>query len=76
MLRDSIFSPTRTALTIKSPGVLNWAEQYDVAGVIGSQQLRRMKHIELISELLHAAHQEDVANKKRVLQVTMQQDGR
>ena len=35
----------------------------------------RMKHIELLSELMYAAHIGGVANKKRVLDVAMRHDG-
>jgi len=34
-----------------------------------------MKHIELLSELLYSAHIEGVANKKRVLDTAMRNDG-
>ena len=44
-------------------------------GTIGVQQVRRMKHIELLSELLYSAHIEGVANKKRVLDTAMRNDG-
>jgi hypothetical protein len=40
-------------------------------GVIGPQQIRRMKHIELISELIYSADLGKVGNKKRVLDVAM-----
>ena len=43
-------------------------------GVIGIQQARRMKHIELISELLYAAHIGGVGNKKKVLDTAMRTD--
>lgn len=44
-------------------------------GTIGAQQVRRMKHIELLSELLYSAHIEGLANKKRVLDTAMRNDG-
>jgi 5-methylcytosine-specific restriction endonuclease McrA len=43
-------------------------------GTIGAQQARRMKHIELLSELIYSAHIEGVANKKRVLDSAMNND--
>jgi|SRR5580698_8659902 hypothetical protein len=48
---------------------------FQEVGTIGAQQVRRMKHIELISELLYSGHIEDVANKKRVLDAAMSNDG-
>ncbi len=51
-------------------------EQYlQGTGIIGALQARRMKHIELVSELLYAAHIGGVANKKRVLDTAMRHDG-
>lgn len=51
-------------------------EQYlQGSGIIGALQARRMKHIELLSELLYAAHIGSVANKKRVLDIAMRHDG-
>jgi len=44
-------------------------------GTIGAQQARRMKHIELLSELLYSAHIQGIANKKRVLDSAMRNDG-
>jgi hypothetical protein len=44
-------------------------------GAIGAQQVRRMKHIELLSELLYSAHIEGLANKKRVLDSAMRNHG-
>ena len=44
-------------------------------GTIGAHQVRRMKHIELLSELLYSAHIEGIANKKRVLDTAMRNDG-
>ena len=44
-------------------------------GTIGAQQVRRMKHIELLSELIYSAHIEGLANKKRVLDTAMRNDG-
>jgi hypothetical protein len=44
-------------------------------GTIGAQQVRRMKHIELLSEPLYSAHIEGLANKKRVLDTAMRNDG-
>ena len=44
-------------------------------GTIGAQQARRMKHIELLSELIYSAHIEGLANKKRVLDSAMHKDG-
>src|SRR5262249_7121840 len=46
-----------------------------VIGTIGAQQARRMKHIELLSELLYAAQIQGPANKKRVLDTAMRNDG-
>ena len=43
-------------------------------GIIAAQQARRMKHVELMSELVYAASIESVGNKKRVLDTAMQQD--
>jgi hypothetical protein len=43
-------------------------------GVIGAQQARRMKHIELMSELIYAANVGGVGNKKRVLDTAMRAD--
>lgn len=44
-------------------------------GVLGAQQILRMKHIELISELIYSANLGGVGNKKRVLDVAMRSDG-
>ncbi len=44
-------------------------------GVIGDQQIRRMKHIEIISELIYSANIAGVGNKKRVLDIAMRPDG-
>lgn len=44
-------------------------------GTIGAQQARRMKHIELLGELLYSAHILGIANKKRVLDAAMRNDG-
>lgn len=43
-------------------------------GVIGAQQVRRMKHIELLAELLYAASIEGIGNKKRVIDTAMNAD--
>jgi len=43
-------------------------------GVIGAQQARRMKHIELMSELIYSANIGGVGNKKRVLDSSMRAD--
>jgi hypothetical protein len=43
-------------------------------GVIGGQQARRMKHIELMSELIYSASVGGVGNKKRVLDMAMRAD--
>jgi Protein of unknown function DUF262 len=40
-------------------------------GVIGAQQVRRMKHIELLSELIYSASVSGVGGKKRVLDTAM-----
>jgi 5-methylcytosine-specific restriction endonuclease McrA len=44
-------------------------------GTIPAQQVRRMKHVELMSELLYSAHIEGLANKKRVIDAAMRNDG-
>jgi 5-methylcytosine-specific restriction endonuclease McrA len=40
-------------------------------GVMGPQQIRRMKHIEFMSELIYSANLGGVGNKKRVLDAAM-----
>jgi hypothetical protein len=44
------------------------------SGVISSQQIRRMKHIELMSELIYSANIGGVGNKKRVVDTAMRAD--
>jgi hypothetical protein len=44
------------------------------AGVLGAQQILRMKHIELMSELIYSANLGGVGNKKRVLDAAMRSD--
>lgn len=44
-------------------------------GTIPAQQIRRMKHVELMSELLYSAHIDGLANKKRVIDAAMRNDG-
>lgn len=44
-------------------------------GVLGAQQILRMKHIELMSELIYSADHGGVGNKKRVLDAAMRSDG-
>jgi len=46
----------------------------EVAGVLGAQQILRMKHIELMSELIYSANLGGVGNKKRVLDAAMRSD--
>jgi hypothetical protein len=41
------------------------------AGIVGIQQIRRMKHIELMSELIFSANLGGVGNKKRVVDSAM-----
>lgn len=43
-------------------------------GVIGARQARRMKHIELMAELMYAASIEGIGNKKRVIDTAMDSD--
>ncbi len=43
-------------------------------GVLGAQQILRMKHIELMSELLYSANLGRVGNKKRVLDTAMSKE--
>jgi hypothetical protein len=43
-------------------------------GVLGAQQILRMKHIELLSELIYSANHGGVGNKKRVLDAAMRSD--
>lgn len=43
-------------------------------GVFGAQQILRMKHIELMSELIYSANLGGVGNKKRVLDAAMRSD--
>ncbi len=47
---------------------------FQSVGVIGAQQARRMKHIELMSELIYSANIGGVGNKKRVLDAAMRAD--
>jgi len=44
------------------------------SGVLSSGQLSRMKHVELICELMVSAHAEDVTNKKAALDKIMESD--
>ena len=44
------------------------------AGTVGVQQIRRMKHIELMSELIYSANLGGVGNKKRVVDAAMRSD--
>ncbi len=43
-------------------------------GVLGAQQILRMKHIELMSELIYSADRGGVGNKKRALDAAMRSD--
>ncbi len=45
------------------------------AGILGAQQILRMKHIELMSELIYSANLGRVGNKKRVLDAAMSNNG-
>lgn len=44
-------------------------------GILGTAQLSRMKHVELMCELMLSMHQGDVINKKAVLDRVMSSDG-
>jgi hypothetical protein len=43
-------------------------------GVLGAQQILRMKHIELMSELIYSANLGRIGNKKRVLDAAMSKE--
>ena len=73
-VRNAKFYQSEFLKTAKTIALRN-EEYLQGIGVIGAQQVRRMKHIELMSELLYAAHLGGVANKKHVLDAAMRVDG-
>jgi 5-methylcytosine-specific restriction endonuclease McrA len=65
----------KSELLKKANQIANKYQKYfREANIISSNQMSRMKHIELVCELIIASHTRDVSNKKTVLDKVMSND--